>query len=52
LTERLNRKNSRKKYSLLDYENLQKTKIFGEQTAAAWNNAIAKKIASRLFQNL
>jgi len=31
---------------------LQKTKIFGEQTAAARNDVIAKKIASGLFQNL
>jgi len=37
---------------LLDYEALQKTKIFGEQTAAARNEVIAKKIASGLLQNL
>jgi len=37
---------------LLDYETLQKRKIFGEQTAAARNDVIAKKIASGLFQNL
>jgi len=37
---------------LLDYEALQKTKIFGEQTAASRNDVIAKKIASGLFQNL
>jgi len=37
---------------LLDYETLQKTKIFGEQTAAARNDVIAKKIANGLFQNL
>jgi len=29
-----------------------KAKIFGEQTAAARNDVIAKKIASGLFQNL
>jgi len=39
------------KNSLLDFETLQKTKIFGEQTAAARNDVIAKKIASGLFQN-
>jgi len=32
---------------LLDYETLQKTKIFGEQTAAGRNGVIAKKIACR-----
>jgi len=37
---------------LLDYETLQKTKIFGEQTAAARNDVIAKKIDSGLFQNI
>jgi len=37
---------------LLDYETLQKTKIFGEQTAAAQNAVIGNKIASGLFQNL
>jgi len=37
---------------LLDYETLQKTKIFGEQTAAARNDVIAKRIVGRLFQNL
>ena len=31
----VNGENSSKKYSLLDRETLQKTKIFGEQTAAA-----------------
>jgi len=36
---------------LLDDETLQKTKIFGEETAAAWNDVIAKKIASELLQN-
>jgi len=36
---------------LLDYETLQKTKIFGEQTVAARSDVIAKKIASGLFQN-
>jgi len=36
---------------LLDYETLQKTKIFSKKTAVAWNNVITKKIASRLFQN-
>jgi len=35
LAERYNGENSSKKYSLLDYETSQKTKIFGEQTAAA-----------------
>ena len=39
------------KYCLLDYETLQKTKIFGEQTVAARSDVIAKKIASGLFQN-
>jgi len=37
---------------LLDYETLQKPQTFGEQTAAARNNVIAKKIVSGLFQNL
>jgi len=46
LAERKNEENSSKKYSLLDYETWQKTKIFGEQTAAARNDVIAKKIAS------
>jgi len=36
---------------LLDYETLQKTKIFGEPTVAARSDVIAKKIASGLFQN-
>jgi len=36
---------------LLDYETLQKTKLFGEQTVAARSDVIAKKIASGLFQN-
>jgi len=36
---------------LLDHETLQKTKNFGEQTAAARNDVIAKKIVSGLFQN-
>jgi len=36
---------------LLDYETLQKTTIFGEQTVAARSDVIAKKIASGLFQN-
>jgi len=40
------------KNSLLDFETLQKTKIFGKQTAAARTDVIAKKIASGLFQNL
>jgi len=37
---------------LLDYETLQKTKIFGEQTAATRNDVIAKKIAHRLLKTL
>jgi len=36
---------------LLDYETLQKTKIFGEQTVAARSDVIAKKIGSGLFRN-
>jgi len=35
LAERWNGENSSKKYSLLGYETWQKTKIFGEKTAAA-----------------
>jgi len=37
---------------LLDYETLQKTNIFGEQTVTARNDVIAKKIARGLLQNL
>jgi len=44
-------KKQRQKSSLLDFETLQKTKIFGEQTAAARNDVTAKKL-SGLFQNL
>jgi len=40
------------KNSLLDFETWQETKIFGEQTAAARNDVMAKKIASGLSQNL
>jgi len=40
------------KSSLLDFESLQKIKIFGEQTAAARNDVTAKQIVSGLFQNL
>jgi len=41
-----------KKTSLLVFETLQKPNIFGEQTAAARNDTIAKKIVSGLFQHL
>ena len=40
------------KSSLSDFETLQKTKIFGEQTAAARNDVTAKTIVSGLLQNL
>ena len=40
------------KCSLIGFETLQKTKIFGEQTAAARNDVTAKTFVSRLFQNL
>jgi len=40
------------KSSLLGFETLQKTNIFGESTAAPRNDATAKTIVSGLFQNL
>jgi len=40
------------KSSLLGFETLQKTKNFGEQTAAARDGVTAKTIVSGLFQNL
>jgi len=46
------RREQQQKSWLLDFETLQKTKIFGEQTVAARNDVTAKKIVSGLFQNL
>jgi len=45
-------KGQQQKSSLLDFETLQKTKLFGEQSAAARNDVTAKKIVNGLFQNL
>ena len=45
-------KEQQPKISLLDFETLQKTKIFGEQTAAARNDVTAKTIVNGLFQSL
>jgi len=46
VARRVKWREQQQKYSLLDYETLQKTKIFGERTAAARNDVMAKKIAS------
>jgi len=40
------------KCSLFGFETLQKTKIFGEKTAAARNDVTTKTIVGGLFQNL
>jgi len=45
-------KEQQKKSSLLDFETLQKTKIFGEQTAAARNDVTAKKLLADCFKTL
>jgi len=44
-------KEHQQKSSLVDFETSRKTKIFGEQTAAARNDVRAEKIVSGLFQN-
>jgi len=44
------RKEQQQKSSLLDFSTLQKTKIFGEQTAAARNDVTAKKLLADCFK--
>jgi len=44
-------KTAAKKF-VVRFWNLARKKIFGEQTAAARNDVMAKKIANGLFQNL